>query len=131
MIINILFWIAANWIWFFPAWFGLHTAALWAFFFIVEVWQIKFLQFMLYGKQVDLLMLIGGVIDVSYNLTWGTVIFLWPPNWITAPRQITFSQRLQTYINATVWKDTWRYRLASFICWLMLDRFLPGHCKTK
>jgi len=126
--LNVWHWLQLNWTWFLRDWFIVHTILLLVLFYIVEYKGWRLLPFMLYGKQLDVLKLIGGIVDVSYNWIWGTAEFLWPPQLIHAPREITFSQRLQQYKLKTRWWQFWHRWLATAIC-AFLEYFLPGHCK--
>jgi hypothetical protein len=63
------------------------------------------------------------VLDVTYNLTVGTLTFL------ELPHELLFTSRLQRHL-----KDdpaTWRYKVADWLCTNLLDPFDPSgsHCK--
>lgn len=60
------------------------------------------------------------ILDVLFNVTIGSVLFLEPPF------QWTFSQRVGAYKMA----DSWRKPIAVWICANLLDPFeIGGHCR--
>lgn len=64
--------------------------------------------------------LVSVLLDVLFNLTLGTLLFL------DLPRQWTFSQRVGSYKR----RFDWRAPLAAWICDNLLDPFeAGGHCK--
>lgn len=65
--------------------------------------------------------LFAAVFDVAWNYTLGSVMFLeLPPN-----RAYTFTKRISNYLL----EQSWRQRVAQFICSHFLDVFQAGgHC---
>lgn len=64
--------------------------------------------------------IVSVALDVLFNVTIGTVLFL------EFPRQWTFSQRVGSYKR----RIDWRAPLAQWICSNLLDPFeAGGHCK--
>jgi hypothetical protein len=65
-------------------------------------------------------LLTGLLIDVSYNLTFGCLLFL------ELPRTWTLTSRCDSHLKET----TWRGSLARWFCSNLLDPFQAGgHCK--
>ena len=63
---------------------------------------------------------IGFVVDVAFNLTLGTVIFL------ELPHEATLSQRVSRLKRGVFWRAS----LATWICEALLDPFeARGHCR--
>ena len=62
---------------------------------------------------------VGVVLDVAYNLTYGSVIFLDPP------RELSFTSRLKRYRRGPV---NWRWNLATWFCERLLNPYDKGHC---
>lgn len=60
--------------------------------------------------------------DFSYNVTWGSVLFL------MYPQDLLFTGRLDRMLGGR----GWRRRLAGFFCRSLLDPYDPSgeHCKT-
>ena len=87
----------------------LHAILLFILFILVEVKKIG-------GKP---LMLIGALVDMSFNLTWASLLFL------QLPHQVFFSQR----VSKNQLLAGWRGKLAQLICKRILNRFLPNHCQ--
>ncbi len=67
------------------------------------------------------IVIIGMVIDVIYNVTAGTVIF------IDLPKELLFTSRLQRYKNEM---GGWRYIVATWFCQKLLNPYDPSgkHC---
>lgn len=106
-------------------WFLYHALALIVFMFIVEKWEWKLIKFQLFGEPCDLFRLVGGLVDASFNYTWGTLFFgEWPS--LKNPRQITFSQRMQSHYS----ESGYRGGLSRFICFF-IQLALPNHCKKQ
>ena len=87
----------------------IHAVLLFILFILVEVKKVG-------GKP---LMLIGALVDASFNFTWATLLFM------QLPHEVFFSQRVSK--NRVLLG--WRGKLALFICNNILNRFLPNHCK--
>ena len=87
----------------------LHAILLFILFILVEVKKFG-------GKP---LMLFGALVDMSFNLTWASLLFL------QLPREIFFSQR----VSKNQLLIGWRSKLAQLICKQILNRFLPNHCQ--
>ena len=85
-----------------------HAILLFSLFLLVEVKKLG-------GKP---LLLLGALVDISFNLTWATLLF-WQ-----FPHELMFSQRVSK--NRAL--PCYRGRLARFIC-NILNRFLADHCK--
>lgn len=62
----------------------------------------------------------GWVLDVLYNIVWGSVIFLQLPHY----SRLTFTARLK--YNKT--RPGWRNRLAIWFCETLLNPYDSGHC---
>lgn len=67
------------------------------------------------------LLAVGLVVDVLFNLIWGTVLFL------DVPRELLFTSRVSRLNDG----DGWRGRMARWVCCELLDPFDPDgqHCK--
>ena len=90
-----------------------HAILLFSLFLLVEVKKLG-------GKP---LLLIGALVDISFNLTWATLLF-WQ-----IPHETFFSQRVSNNKNLAGSKlNLYRAWLASFIC-NVLNHYLPSHCK--
>lgn len=63
---------------------------------------------------------VAWVLDVLYNITWGSLIFLQPPH----PARLTFTARLK-YCKRL---GGWRAALAAWMCARLLNPYDPGHC---
>jgi hypothetical protein len=70
------------------------------------------------------LIVVALVIDVIFNVTFGSVLF------VDAPREWLFTHRLNRYVFAPG-KTTWRGRLAEWLCANLLDPFDPSGCHCK
>lgn len=81
---------------------------------------LLFSLFLLVVKRVGgkPLLLIGALVDISFNWVWGTLLFM------QIPRELFFSQRI---IKNTA-LPCWRGKLAQLIC-NVLNHFLADHCK--
>lgn len=66
-------------------------------------------------------LLIGLAVDVAFNATWGSLLFLEPP------RELLFTARVSRLNDDT----GWRGKLACWICLELLDPFDPSgkHCR--
>ncbi len=64
------------------------------------------------------LMLFGAIVDITFNLTWATIIF-W--QW---PDETFFTQRVSKNKSLT----GYRGKLATIIC-NQLNKYAPNHCK--
>jgi len=62
---------------------------------------------------------IGAIMDVSFNLTVATVLFL------QLPSTFTLTARMAKNKSGP---DGWRKELSSWVCMNMLDVFQAGHC---
>ena len=62
------------------------------------------------------------LVDIFANLTLATIIFL------DLPKETLVTSRLQRYMAGN--QDSWRYKLAKYVCDHMLDIFDPNgnHC---
>lgn len=60
------------------------------------------------------------VLDVLFNVTIGSTAFLELPEW----RRATFTMRCKKHMHA----DTWRGKLARWVCEGWLNPAEPGHC---
>ena len=89
--------------------FVVHAILLFIFFILVEVKKVG-------GKP---LMLVGALIDISFNITWACLLFM------QLPHEVFFSQR----VSKNQLLDGWRGKLAQLICKQILNRFLPNHCQ--
>lgn len=72
--------------------------------------------------------LAGLIMDVLYNITIGTVLFLDPP----AAARETFTLRLKRYkhMQPHTALERWRHRAALWLCANLLDPFEKGgHCR--
>lgn len=66
-------------------------------------------------------LLVALAVDVLFNATWGSLLFLEPP------RELLFTHRISRLNDAT----GWRGRLACWFCLELLDPFDPRgkHCR--
>ena len=99
----------------------LYAYLLWVLFLAVMALQNKWHDL---PKTIQVLaipaVLLAVTLDVLFNITIGTLLFL------DLPRQYTFSQRVGSYKQ----RIDWRQPLAVWICSNMLDPFeIGGHCK--
>ncbi len=62
------------------------------------------------------------IVDVLYNYTYGTIIFLELPRW----KRNTLTLRLKYQLHEN--DSYWRHRLAKVICKYLVDPHDPGHC---
>lgn len=85
--------------------FAFHSMILWALFYLI------------FAKGQKWLMLPGFLVDVVYNLVWGSILFIEPP------KQFTLTQRIKRHTD----KATWRGKIARLIC-AKLNKYDPGHC---
>ena len=60
------------------------------------------------------------IVDVIFNITVGSIAFLELPHW----RRLTLTMRCKHW----KYSDTWRGKLARWICADWLNPFDPGHC---
>jgi hypothetical protein len=64
-------------------------------------------------------LLVGGVLDVSFNWTAATLLFLQLPSTLTLTRRMAKNK---------AGPDGWRKRISNWVCRYMLDIFQKGHC---
>ena len=64
------------------------------------------------------------VVDILYNYTFGTIIF-WQ---FTKSGDRTLSQRLRTILRTEV-SDSWRWKLAYFVCRYLITPWDFNHCR--
>ena len=100
------------------------TLGLWLFFIIAANFKEKYEA----GHLDDGNILIGKILltaffigDVLYNVTLGTILFLDKP-----VKNYTLSHRLKHYLRTE--PDSWRGKVALFMCKYMIEPWLPGHC---
>ena len=70
------------------------------------------------------LVIIGYLLDILFNWVIGTILFL------ELPKNGVFT----SHLNRHYLKDTWRGKIATWICRELLNTFDPnpfGHCKKK
>lgn len=68
------------------------------------------------------LVIIGGLMDVVFNITYGSLLFL------DIPREWPFTERLERHLG----KDTWRGKIARWFCYHLLDPFDESqHCDEE
>lgn len=67
------------------------------------------------------LLLVAATADALFNVTIGTVLFLEWPSW----RRIMFTKRCAAHLDA----DTWRGRIARWVCESWLNPFESDHCR--
>jgi hypothetical protein len=92
-------------------WFAVH----WAY---VAIMAARKVELTLYWKVVLYpLAVIGLVLDVAFNLTFGTVMY------VEIPRELLFTARCRRHKRG----DGWRKNLAEWFCH-NLNAFYPGHC---
>jgi hypothetical protein len=60
----------------------------------------------------------AGLLDVAFNVTVGSAIFLEPP------RELLFTTRCERHMN----RQNWRGRLARWVCESWLNPFQANHC---
>lgn len=98
-----------------------YAYALWLLFLAVMALQWKWRELSLPVRTLAApAVLVALLLDVLFNVTIGTVLFL------DLPRQWTFSQRIGSYKR----RIDWRAPLAHWICANLLDPFeAGGHCK--
>lgn len=99
----------------------LYAYLLWVLFLAVMALQNKWHDLPKTVKVLAIPAVLAAVtLDVLFNLTIGTVLFL------DIPRQYTLSQRVGGYKQ----NNDWRRPIAVWICSNMLDPFQAGgHCK--
>lgn len=104
----------------------LASLVLWVFYLAYQslrgVWHDLPITTRVLGAVV---VLIGFVVDVIFNLIVGTVLFL------ELPHEATFSQRVSRLKRGALYlEQPWRARLAAWICAALLDPFeAQGHCR--
>ena len=65
------------------------------------------------------------IVDVAYNVTYGTILFLEPPHL----RRLTLTARLKHILHSDEHSTgSWRYKLALFMCMYMIEPWDFGHC---
>lgn len=108
-------------------WFLFWTVVCW-FVYMLVMRMKKHREVILeeYGKGIYTLLYIFIVIpalllDVYYNIIWGTLLFLDPP------RELLLTSRLKRY-RMTAKTAHWRWKIATFICVKMLNPFDADHC---
>ena len=87
----------------------IHAILLFILFILVEVKKLG-------GKP---LLLLGALVDMSFNMIWACLLFM------QLPHEVFFTQRVSKNRSLL----GWRGKLAQFICTNILNRFLPNHCK--
>ncbi len=100
----------------------LATVGLWLFFIITAKVangaksraELNWFQY-----SVAVLFLIA---DVIYNFTYGAVLFMEP----ASMKRKTFTARLKYYLLTE--PDSWRGKLAAFMCKYMIEPWDFGHC---
>jgi len=60
------------------------------------------------------------LVDIAYNLTIGSVIFM------QLPKELTLTARLKRNLKYPVY--AWRYRLSYFTCKRLVSPWAPNHC---
>ena len=95
---------------------------LWLFFINVMTWKKhrehipKVLQYPLY-----VIALVGYVVDVVFNLVYGSIIFMeWPKQW-------TLSKRLRELL-IRMPKSSYKWKVAYFMCTKMIEPWDWNHC---
>jgi len=99
----------------------LYAYAMWLLFLAVMALNWRWRALPKVVKAIALpAVLVSVALDVLFNLTLGTLLFL------ELPREWTFSQRVGSYKR----RIDWRAPLAQWICANLLDPFeVEGHCK--
>ena len=87
---------------------------------IIHALLLALLFYLILVKKVGgkPLMLIGAIVDITFNLTWATLIF-W--QW---PDETFFTQR----VSKNKILGGYRGKLATIIC-NQLNKYAPNHCK--
>jgi len=67
------------------------------------------------------------VFDVIYNVVYGTILFLQLPPFGKGEKTLTF--RLKTILRKE--PDSWRGKLALFMCKYMIEPWDVGHCSLR
>lgn len=97
---------------------------LWFFFINVMTWRKyeakipKIIKPLLY-----VLAAVGYVIDVIFNIVYGSVMFL------ELPKQLTLSERLSEILRRK--SRGYKYKLAYFLCSKMIEPWDYNHCGLK
>lgn len=79
----------------------------------------KWLLYPLYG-----IVAIGLVVDVLFNLVYGTIMFMQWPSY----KRLTLTARLKHIIDFQP-KDSRRFKLAIFLCKYLIEPWDAGHCR--
>lgn len=106
-----------------------HTLGLW--FIYIVVMRLKRAEVALRKRGGTVLFLAkllaaaGLLLDVLYNVTWGSLMFLQWPHW----SRLTLTARLK-YLQRGGGRWKWQGDLADFVCTKMLDPYDPRgkHC---
>ncbi len=97
---------------------------LWIFFINVMTWKAnkeripKFMHPILY-----ILTFVGIVVDVVFNIVYGTIIFAKLPHY----KRLTFSARL-SYVLIKESQLSWRFKIAYLICTKLIEPWDYNHC---
>ena len=96
----------------------------------INLMPLKDREFKWYIKYpIILLFAIGYILDVIFNILWGTCLFLQMPYRGTG-FNLTFSQRLRRILrgDTLIAKGTFRYKMAMFFCRYMIEPWDKNHC---
>lgn len=109
----------------------LATMLLWVFFIAVATLKNK-----LFDKEAHILVripfyLIGAiflVFDIYFNKTYGMILFWEFGHW----KDLTLTSRLKRILHEEPYpRDSWRFKLAKFMCYKMVEPWDPDHCSLS
>ena len=98
------------------------TIVLWLFFIAMMtiIGDAKHIQELSIPKRIFVVAFV--IVDVVYNYTYGAALFL---EFATKDRK-TLTNRLKGYLREQ--PESWRGKLAQFMCKYMIEPWDPGHC---
>jgi len=83
----------------------------------------KYIQYLIL-PVVGPLFILGYLIDVAFNIVYGTVLFM------ERPRHWTLSERLREIL-ITEEPDTYKWKLAYIFCHYLIEPWDKNHCGLK
>lgn len=106
----------------------LASIALWVFFIVAATLKEKILDKERHPILEAIALFVGFwfvVVDVIYNYTYGALLFME----MASGRRKTLTARLKHILHSGEYQsDSWRYRLAVFMCKYMIEPWDFGHC---